>query len=67
MSRKRKIAYRAGIRAELIAVLYLMIKGYRVLAYRYKTPVGEIGFDVIAIAPWKWPRHQKDAFSQMVS
>ncbi len=28
---------------------------------------GEIGFDVVAIAPWKLPRHQKDAFSHTIS
>ena len=121
MDNHRKIAYRAGVRAEFIAALFLMVRGYRVLARRYKTPVGEIdliaanarrlafievkgradfegafgavtlrqqqrirraaehwltnqtvtppdeiGFDVIAIAPWKLPRHQKDAFSHML-
>ena len=118
MSQKRKKAYRAGFRAELMASLFLMAKGYRILARRYKTPVGEvdlialrgnrlvfvevkarrsvkealqaispkqrqrikraashwlakqkgalvddIGFDIIAVVPWKIPRHYKDAFS----
>ena len=118
MDQKREKAWRAGMRGELIAAVYLMVKGYRVLARRYKTPVGEIdlivarrnrlafvevkarafeseavlavsakqqqrikraaghyisrqkaqiigeiGFDVIAISPWKLPRHYKDAFS----
>lgn len=118
MKQKRKKAYRAGVRAEWIASVYLMAKGYRILDRRYKTPVGEIdlvvsrksriafvevkgrgkevealyavsahqqrrikraashwltkkanssldetGFDVVAIVPWKIPRHYKDAFS----
>ncbi len=28
---------------------------------------GEIGFDVVAIVPWKLPRHEKDAFSHTIS
>ncbi len=122
MSQKRRKAYRAGLRAEFAAALYLMARGYRVLARRYKTPVGEvdlivangtrlafvevkarenlndaliavspkqqqrikraaahwlakqrvhptgdIGFDVIAVTPWKLPRHQVDAFSHSTS
>ncbi len=122
MSQKRQQAYRAGNRAEMVAALFLMAHGYRILERRYKTPVGEIdliaanstrlafvevkgrasieqalgavsarqqqrirraashwlakrrtpplgeiGFDVIAIAPWKLPAHQKDAFSHTLS
>ena len=117
MSTKRKKAYLAGVRAEMFASVLLMTKGYRILAWRYKTPVGEIdliavrknrfafvevkarpatvealqavtpkqqqrirraashwlakqkgalvheiGFDVIAVVPWKIPQHKKDAF-----
>lgn len=39
-------ANRRGARAELWAAAVLTLKGYRVLARRYKTPVGEI--DLIA-------------------
>ncbi len=46
MSEKRKRAYRAGIYAERLAALYLMAKGYRILASRFKTKVGEV--DIIA-------------------
>ena len=118
MKQKRQRAWRAGYRAELIAAIYLSAMGYRVLARRYKTPVGEIdlivaskkrlafvevkgragadqvlhavtakqqqrirraaeywlarqntaptgeiGFDVVGVMPWKFPRHYKDAFS----
>ena len=40
MSRQR--AERGGRRAEAIAALWLQLKGWRVLARRAKTPVGEI-------------------------
>lgn len=39
-------AYRAGLAAEAIAALFLRLKGWRILARREKTPVGEI--DIIA-------------------
>lgn len=38
--------YRRGLRAEHFAATFLRLKGYRVLATRFKTPVGEI--DLIA-------------------
>jgi len=44
---RRKVqAYRLGWRAETIAALLLRLKGYRIIARRYVTPVGEI--DLIA-------------------
>jgi putative endonuclease len=44
----RKIkTYESGLRAETLAAFYLRMKGYRILARRYKTPVGEI--DIIAV------------------
>jgi putative endonuclease len=39
-------AYRDGHSAELVAGLLLRVKGYRILARRLKTPVGEI--DIVA-------------------
>ena len=39
---RRRKAERRGRRAELIAAWYLRLKLYRVLARRYRTPVGEI-------------------------
>ncbi len=118
MSRSRQRAERGGRRAEVLAALWLMLKGYRILARRCRTPVGEIdlvarrggrivfvevktrgagtdeaawsvtprqqariaraaehwlarrpafqghdiGFDVVLLAPWAWPRHLADAF-----
>ncbi len=38
----RRAAERRGRRAEAMALLYLRGKGYRLLARRYRTPVGEI-------------------------
>lgn len=39
-------SYRTGLKAESLAVLFLRLKGYRILAQRHKTPLGEI--DLIA-------------------
>lgn len=116
-SKKRLKAFRRGHLAEYRAAIALMIKGYRILAIRYKTRVGEIDivaqkgdlvvcaevkargtdeaaifavsataqarirsasdiwlakqpqperysfrYDIIAVSPWKWPRHFPDAF-----
>ena len=38
----RRAAERRGRRAEAVAAWFLRLKGYRVLARRYRTPVGEI-------------------------
>lgn len=42
MARDRKSAESAGRVAEKIALWYLRLKGYRLLAQRYKSPHGEI-------------------------
>lgn len=42
----RVAAFRTGISAEGRAAAYLMVKGYRILAKRYRTPYGEI--DLVA-------------------
>ncbi len=39
-------AYKKGARLERLAALYLTLKGYKIMAMRYKTPMGEI--DIIA-------------------
>ncbi len=39
-------AYRLGLWAEAVCCVLLALKGYRIIASRYKTPVGEI--DIIA-------------------
>lgn len=39
---RKKRAYRRGLLAEWLACALLLVKGYRLLAWRYKTPVGEI-------------------------
>lgn len=43
---KRRKAERRGRFAELFAALFLILKGYRILALRHRTPQGEI--DIIA-------------------
>ncbi len=114
---KRQRAFRLGIWAEFFAAAFLLAKGYRILALRYRTKSGEIDiiarrgalvafvevkarreihtaidavgyeaerrirasseiwlsrqrdyaelswrYDIIAIVPWRLPRHLKDAF-----
>jgi putative endonuclease len=41
-SARRRSAYRHGHVAEAAALLVLLLKGFRPLARRYKTPLGEI-------------------------
>ena len=43
---KRRQAERGGRRAEFIAALWLRLKGWRILARRARTPVGEV--DLVA-------------------
>ncbi|WP_343564465.1 YraN family protein [Kiloniella sp. b19] len=38
----RQERWKRGLRAETLAALYLVLKGYRLLGKRYKTRVGEI-------------------------
>jgi len=45
-SPERVAAFRAGLSAEARAAAYLMAKGYRILAKRFRTPHGEI--DIVA-------------------
>lgn len=39
---RRRAAFRRGDRAELLCLWQLRLKGYRILARRYRTPVGEV-------------------------
>ena len=43
---ERQIAFRTGISAESRAAMFLVAKGFRILARRWRSPVGEI--DIIA-------------------
>lgn len=43
---KRKAAYRYGFAGEYLAMWSLKLKGYRILAMRYRNPLGEI--DIVA-------------------
>jgi len=51
MSRKkpqtRRRIWASGLRAEYIAAIYLWLKGYRIIARRFKTPVGEVDLIVL--------------------
>lgn len=46
MSLKKQKIYRFGILAEKIALIFLILKGYKIMNWRYKTKLGEI--DIIA-------------------
>ena len=46
MSRARKRAYRDGVMAETLAAWLYRFEGYRIVARRYHSPVGEI--DLVA-------------------
>ena len=39
---KRQAAERRGHAAETVALIYLLCKGYRLLARRFKSPLGEV-------------------------
>ena len=113
----RRRAQRRGHAAERLAALALMVKGYRIVARRFKTGAGEVDLiarrgnlvalvevtarptvatavdavtaaaarriaaagdiwlarqsdhaalsirhDIVAVVPWRWPRHLLDAF-----
>jgi putative endonuclease len=45
-NRDRRRAERRGYVSEYLAAIYLMLKGYRILALRYRTKQGEI--DIVA-------------------
>jgi putative endonuclease len=44
---QRRIAFRFGLSAESRAAAFLVAKGYRILARRFRTPLGEI--DIVAM------------------
>ena len=64
--KRRKAAFRWGLIAEYLAAGYLMAKGYRIVAIRYKTPLGEIDLiamkgDLVAIIEVKARKRIDDA------
>ena len=46
MNKERRKAHRKGFWSEWIAAIFLFFKGYRIVAMRYRTKLGEI--DIIA-------------------
>lgn len=66
-ARSRRLrAYRLGFRGEALASLALMAKGYRIVARRYRTKLGEIDLiarrgDVVAIVEVKARRTLAEA------
>lgn len=62
--------YRRGLWAETLSAWYLRAKGYRILAMRYKTRVGEIDIvarrgSVLVFAEVKW-RGTQEAAGQVI-
>jgi putative endonuclease len=45
-SPERQVAFRTGLSAESRAAAFLIVKGFRILARRWRSPVGEI--DIVA-------------------
>lgn len=69
---KRRRAEKRGHAAEYWAALYLMLKGYRILALRYRTPLGEIDLiarrkDVVAFIEVKARRSENGAVDAVSS
>lgn len=67
----RMTGYRQGLRSETLAAWFLRLKGYRILAMRFKTRVGEV--DIIArrgkqivFAEVKWRQSRTGALEAIV-
>ena len=59
-------ARKAGRRAEYVAAIWLMLRGYRILGFRLKTPQGEIDLlarrgSILAVIEVKWRLSLDDA------
>ena len=68
--RSRRAAYRHGHLAEALAAVLLLAKGFRLLARRYKTPLGEIDLIVkrgrlIAFVEVKARAFERDALESV--
>jgi putative endonuclease len=66
LTSKRRKAQRRGHLSEYIAAIYLMLKGYRILAIRYRTRLGEIDLivkkaDLVVFVEVKARREQQQA------
>ncbi len=64
VSAGRRGAERRGRASEYIAAAYLLLKGYRILALRYRTRLGEVDIvakkgDILAFVEVKARRHEQ--------
>lgn len=71
-SRSRRKAHRRGQWSEYAAALWLMAKGYRIVAMRHRTPLGEIDLialkkDLAIMVEVKARRHLDDAVFAVTS
>lgn len=65
MTEKREIAERKGREGEAQAAMWLGTQGWRILAERVKTPLGEIDLiarksDLVAFIEVKWRKRESD-------
>ena len=68
--RSRRAAYRHGHMAEFLAAALLFLKGFRLLAHRYRTPLGEVDLIVkrgrtIAFVEVKARAFERDALESV--
>ena len=64
--KKDNYRYRVGLFAEIVACIYLTFKGYRIVKWRYKIPVGEIDIlakkkDTFVVVEVKYRKHMENA------
>jgi putative endonuclease len=71
-SAKRRNAWRRGLNAESLSVVWLRILGYQIIERRLRTPVGEIDIlarrrDVLAVVEVKTRRTRRSALESVTA
>lgn len=65
-TKHKRRSYKAGVWAEVVAMIYMMFKGYRLLERRYKCSAGEIDLiltrrNLVVFVEVKYRSKQEDA------